>query len=305
MLQDIEKLLKPRPRKYRNIVKHLTRFIEIKNITDPELTESELFDDLTQGRGSSRFLGIYSQRGIEFSLEKFGIFEELKKLGLPGGSIKLDMSNAYKHRLQVEHAINDNSHLSGEIVMRRGFLNISRIDTDRTEPMEFLIIEWFMLQNPIKQFSKRRPQLPGQDHPGLGISALIYEILYWVGRRMKADGVVLVPNYLHTGLFYSRQFLFLDPKKQGLIFACNRLVQRKYKLDQLTWASAEGQLIDLDNAKPIIWEPTPMSIPISPRLKDYFYSRQYNEITKNIKDSANLQIVRGYKKQYDPEWKAI
>ena len=305
MLQDIEKLLKPRPRKYRNIVKHLTPFIEIKNTTDPELTESELFADLTQSRGSSRFLGIYSQRGIEFSLEKFGFFEELQKLGLPNGTVNIDLSNAYKHRLQIEHAISGNSYLSGEIIMRRGSFNISNIIPDRAKPMEFLIIEWFMLQNPVKPFSKRRPQLPGQDHPGLGISTLVYEILYWIGRRIKADGVILVPNYLHTGIFYSRQFLFLDPKKQGLIFACNKLFQKKYKLDQLTWASAEGQLIDLNQGKPHIWNPTPMSIPISPRLKDYFHSGQYNEITKNIKESTRLQITHGYKKHYNPDWKAI
>jgi hypothetical protein len=189
--------------------------------------------------------------------------------------------------------------------VRRGSFKVSASSPIQIDPMDFLVIEWFMLQNPKKSFTKRRPQLPGQEHPGLGISILVYEILYWVARRMKADGVILVPNYLHTGIFYSRQFLFLNPEKQGLILTIKKHLLRKYDLDQLTWASAEGQLMDIDKAKPFIWEPAPMAIPVSSKLRDYFHSRNYNEITRSIRDETRLKISSDYKKNYNSAWEAM
>ncbi len=103
MLPDIQTLLKPRPKRYRNIAKHLSNYIMVKNIDDFEYIESELFSDLSHSRGSSRLLGTFSVRGIEFILAKFGFFEALNKIGLPNGKVELDVSKPYQHRVRITH----------------------------------------------------------------------------------------------------------------------------------------------------------------------------------------------------------
>jgi hypothetical protein len=294
MLPDIETLLKPRPKRYRNIVKHLSKYLMVKNFDDFEYSESELFTDLSHSRGSSRFLGTFSVRGIEFILTKFGYFEALDKRGLHNGKVELDTSKPFQHRVSC----------SGEVVLRRGALNIPIEKENSLPSLDCLIVEWLLLQHPLKKFSRKRPQLPGQDHPGFGISSLVYELLYWTGRRLRVDGVVLVPNYLHTGLLYGRQFLFLNPFRQGQLYSLGKLLNKQVKLDQLTWACAEGQLIDKTNNKIHIWNPAPMAIPVSRALRDYFHSHSYDETVKSSKESNAFEINSGYTKKYTTEWEA-
>jgi len=222
MLPDINTLLKPRPKKYQNLAKHLQRDLVFYESDSLSISQEELFNDLTTSRGTSRFLGVFSKRGIEFTLGKFGYFDHLKQVSLTEPIVYLDTSDSFKHRVQINHRIDDKLLLSGEIVMRRSTFKTPPIDELKYPPADLLVIEWFLLQNPLKKFTRRRPQLPGQDYPGLGISDIIFEIFYWMAKRIRADGVVLVPNYLHTGIFYGRRFMFINPINQGTLFALDK-----------------------------------------------------------------------------------
>jgi hypothetical protein len=62
MLPDINTLLKPRPKKYRNLVKHIQRDLAFHDTDSTSLTQEDLFDDLTSSRGTSRFLGVFSNK---------------------------------------------------------------------------------------------------------------------------------------------------------------------------------------------------------------------------------------------------
>lgn len=305
MLPDINTLLKPRPKKYRNLVKHISRDLDFQDSKSLTLTQEDLFDDLTTSRGTSRFLGVFSKRGIEFTLEKFGYFDHLNQIGLTDPIIKLDTSDSYKHRVQVNHKIGDKLLISGEIVMRRSTFNSPPLGDKKYPPADLLVIEWFLLQNPLKKFARRRPQLPGQDYPGLGISNIIFEIFYWMAKRLKADGVVLVPNYLHTGIFYGRRFMFVNPTKQGTLFALDKMRAVKYSLNQLSWACTEGQLIDKNSDSVFLWKPAPMVLPVSRSAREYFGSNTYINNAKSSQNKLDLKINRGYKKQFDSKWKAI
>ena len=161
------------------------------------------------------------------------------------------------------------------------------------------------MENPLKIFNRRRPQLPGQDFPGLGISNIIFEVFYWTAKRLRVDGVVLVPNYLHTGLFYGRRFMFINPNKQGTLFAIDKIKNIKYSLNQLSWACAEGQLIDRKTDSVFIWKPAPMILPVSKLAREYFGSEIYINKTKLSQKKFDFKINRGYKKQFNSNWRAI
>jgi len=305
MLPDINTLLKPRPKKYRNLVKHIQRDLVFQDTESISLTDEELFNDLTTSRGTSRFLGVFSTRGIEFTLGKFGYFDHLKQVGLAKPIVNLDTNDSFKHRVQINHKIDEKLLLSGEIVMRRSTFKSPPLGDKKYPPADLLVIEWFLLQNPLKIFNRRRPQLPGQDYPGLGISDIIFEIFYWMAKRLKTDGVVLVPNYLHTGIFYGRRFMFINPRKQGTLFALDKLRKVRYSLNQLSWACTEGQLIDRNLDSAFLWKPAPMVLPVSRLAREYFGSDIYINEAKTAQNKLDFKINRGYKKQFDSKWKAI
>jgi hypothetical protein len=305
MLPDINTILKPRPKKYRNLVKHIQRDLLFQESGSFSLTQEDLFNDLTENRGTSRFMGVFSTRGIEFILGKFGYFDHLKRVGLLKPSIILDTNDPFKHRIQVNHQIGEKMYLSGELVMRRSTFKTPILDGEKYPPADLLVIEWFLLQNPLKKFSRRRPQLPGQDYPGLGISSIIFEILYWMAKRLKSDGVVLIPNYLHTGIFYGRRFMFINPDKQGTLIAVDNLQNVKCSLNQLSWACVEGQLIDKKINSVFLWKPAPMILPVSVLARKYFGSEAYINKVKLSHKKINLKINHGYEKQFNSNWEAI
>lgn len=305
MLPDINTLLKPRPKKYRNLVKHIQRDLIFHETDSFSLTQEDLFNDLTASRGTSRFMGVFSTRGIKFILNKFGYFDHLEHVGLPKPNITLDTSDSYKHRIQVSHQIEGKKRLSGELVMRRSTFNTPSLDENKYPPADLLVIEWLLLQNPLKRFTHKRSQLPGQDFPGLGISNIIFEIFFWMAKRLGADGVVLVPNYLHTGIFYGRRFLFIKPRRQGTLFAIDKLRNIKYSLNQLSWASTEGQLINRKTDSAFIWKPAPMILPVSKIAREYFGSEIYTNNVKSHQKKVDLRINKGYKKLFNSNWRAI
>ncbi|MCK4904502.1 MAG: hypothetical protein KAS35_07395, partial [Candidatus Marinimicrobia bacterium] len=151
MLPDINTLLKPRPKKYRNLVKHIEQDLLFQESGSFSLTQEDLFNDLTASRGTSRFMGVFSTRGIEFTLKKFGYFDHLKHVGLPKPIINLDTRDSYKHRVQITHQIEEKMHLSGELVMRRSTFKTPTLDGKKYPPADLLVIEWFLLQNPLKK----------------------------------------------------------------------------------------------------------------------------------------------------------
>jgi len=305
VIPDINTLLKPRPKKYRNLAKHLKRDLVFLESDSFNITQQDLFNDLTTSRGTSRFLGVFSKKGIEFTLRKFGYYDLIKQAGLAEPIINIDTSDPYKHSIQACHKNSKKQYISGELVMRRSTFQTPPLDTKEYPPADLLVVEWFLLQNPKKNFTRKRPQLPGQDFPGLGISNIIFEIFYWMAKRIKADGVVLIPNYLHTGIFYGRQFLFINPKNQGVILALDKIPNNKISLNQLSWACAEGQLINIKTNKVLIWKPAPMVLPVSRLAREYFGSETYINKSQAYQDKLDLRINEGYKKQFNSKWKAI
>jgi hypothetical protein len=304
MLPDINTLLKPRPKKYRNLVKHIQRDLVFGDGATTQLTEDELFNDLTSSRGTSRFLGVFSEKGIEIILNKFGFFNHLEHVGLHNPTIKLDTNDAFKHKIRVVHKLNDKIYLSCEIVMRRSTFRTPSLNGKKYPSADLIVVEWFLLQNPLKYFTRRRPQLPGQEFPGLGIASIIFELFYWLSKRLRADGVVLIPNYLHTGIFYGRRFVFINPKKQGVLAAMDNLLNTTTNLTQLSWACSEGQLIDINANDVFIWKPSPMILPTSKTAKEYIGSEVYLNNVKNTEEVTLLKVNKGYKKGFNTNWEA-
>jgi len=97
----------------------------------------------------------------------------------------------------------------------------------------------------------------------------------------------------------------LNPKKQGNLAALDQMRNPTCTLNQLSWACAEGQLINKKINSVFLWKPSPMVLPVSRSAKHYFGSEYYINKVKDQKNSVNFKINKGYKKQFDSNWKAI
>ena len=166
------------------------------------------------------------------------------------------------------------------------------------------MIEWILLQNPLDKFSRNKPQLPGQEYPGLSMSSETFEIFYWIGRRTRADGILVVPNFLHSAYIYSRDFFFVNPLYQAIGQSIRQNLIRSEGLAQVAWAGHERKIYNRKNNSFLIWEPSEMILPVSRSMNDYFFSPYYRSLVSKFQSDYDFVIEKGYRKQFSKEWKA-
>jgi hypothetical protein len=123
--------------------------------------------------------------------------------------------------------------------------------------VEILFIHWLSLRNPLARFSDRRPQLPGQEVPGLGLAREAGTLLARIAIRLGLSGVAFRPSHFHLAYTARHDFEFVDPARQGRFEAMVRDLSALPLLDA-THAVAEGRI--RLNGNPYVWEADEMAI---------------------------------------------
>jgi len=116
--------------------------------------------------------------------------------------------------------------------------------------------------DPRARFSAERPQLPGQDVPGLGLAQESSELLVRMAVRLGLSGLVFRPAAYHLAWAGRGQLRFLDPARQGRFEALAEALAGMTLLDA-TRAVMEGRV--LMNGEPYAWEPDEMVRYVEPR----------------------------------------
>lgn len=195
------------------------------------------FPELYGGKKApQRLLGFYTRDGLEYALERYGILPFVRRLGfselqleLEGPRMKLTSHGAALLELEVEK-----KKLAGG---------------------EFLFVNWLSLRNPRAHFSAKRPKLPGQEVPGLGLAQEATALLGIMAERVRLDGVAFRPSWFHMAYAARHGARFVDAKRQGRFEALMRDLRELPLLDA-TRAVAEGR-VQLDG-KRYEWEADPM-----------------------------------------------
>ena len=146
--------------------------------------------------------------------------------------------------------------LYGEADAKEHLLVELILEKRRIAGADVLYVHWMSLRNPRAQFSERRPRLPGQDVPGLGLAREAGSMLARMAVRLGLAGVVIRPAHYHMAYAARHEFAFLDPARQGRFEA---LVRDTAGLPLLatTTAMAEGR-VRLDG-QPYAWEADEMA----------------------------------------------
>src|SRR5262249_18731904 len=129
------------------------------------------------------------------------------------------------------------------------------VERKELDGSEVLFVNWLSLRNPHAHFSQKRPKLPGQDVPGLGLAQEAAALLALMAERLQLHGVAFRPSWYHMAYAARHGSRFVDAKRQGRFEALVRDL-REVSLLEATRAVAEGR-VKL-NGEPYAWEADPM-----------------------------------------------
>jgi len=170
--------------------------------------------DMMQGHrtGNGKLLGTYSLDDVRESFKKCGILKKLAKHGYTEVTMAIDDSDPFVHRLIIsDHSIENlpegHNFLIDMFVRRRDgkveefkcysnnhlYEDVSTSDSKKRRakalkfmekglegdgsPLKVSIIEWVRMQDPRADFKAGLKALPGQFHPGLGVSRDFHKIV--------------------------------------------------------------------------------------------------------------------------------
>lgn len=228
------------------------------------LTEEDLYLPGWASQKETRFLGYYTRHGVELVLQRAGILQRLRDLGFRHPVLEFNLEDPAGHSMRMYSDPNREEVLM-EIRLRR--------DRRSLEGSELLSIEWLLLQNPRASFGPGRSQLPGQNHPGLGMLKDTVALLATAGRRLHLDGIIYVPSTYHVAVQWAGSLKFLDPGAEARFKALKKLL-RDMPLAEATKAVAEGRVIDETTGEVFPWRPAPMVAPLTRRLKRELRARE-------------------------------
>jgi hypothetical protein len=211
-----------------------------------ELTAEEVEEELgMRPRRHRVLLGFYTESGIEQGFYRYGIFDHLERLGYRQLRAAFDLPGPGE-RLRIFGQSGGEEYLLIELVLEKR----------RVAGVDALYVHWLSLRNPRAVFSERRPRLPGQDVPGLGLSRELGTILALMASRLGLGAVVFRPAHFHTAYAARHEFQFVDPDRQGRFEALVRDLAG-VPLLEATAAVAAGK-VRLDGA-PYAWEADEMA----------------------------------------------
>lgn len=158
------------------------------------------------------------------------------------------------------------------------------------QPLALLVVQWVSLQHVCGAFTRERPQLPGQSHPGLGAGRRVYRLLWRMARELGKDGLSAFPMYYHNAVYYSEGFSYLDPRKQGELVALKRDLAA-LPLNLASEGINRGRLLDGSTGRVVDWNPGEMFASVSRRLRSYFAGRAYQSEVKRVAKDQSFRLA--------------
>ncbi|KAI9280275.1 hypothetical protein BC943DRAFT_340264 [Umbelopsis sp. AD052] len=155
-------------------------------------------------------------------------------------------------------------------------------------------IEWMCLQDPRAKFTYQRPQLPGQQYPGLAMSNDILSLTITMAREQLRDAVCVQPDHFHNALFFQRKgFIYLNPAYQAVFdVLCENLEDdiRTHGLAYVSWAIQYGYVKDC-NGSAFSWQLEEQLYPVSDKLRAVFDSLAYWDIYSQYKQQCSAYFL--------------
>jgi hypothetical protein len=266
----------------------------------PLVAEQDILSGLVEKKATSLFLGRFSLTEVQAVLGKRNLYREAKNRDLLPLAFDIDSSEYPVQRLRIFNEEIHPERLIVDLKIREGrlspkpYLHLPPEFFDH----EYLLLEWLTLQNPRLGFSARRPPLPGQQHPGLGLRKKVVDVFVYLARLLRKDGLLAFPAYFHNAVLFSRFFYFLNPEKLAEVLAIEKAFP-KIPFKHLAWIVYLNCLQQQDG-RAYEWRAEEQVYPIRRELKDYFESRKYKRQVKQSMKGRRFTIDwEGYEQKLD------
>ena len=248
---------------------------------EPLLGENEIFAALGESRGTTLFLGKFTMSEVMAVLSKRGFMKEARKRGLWPLVTDLDSSAFPSQRFRIYAGEAAAEKLIVDLKIREGVFSPRAVLGPAATLRDFsaLFMEWLTLQHPMAGFTEKRAALPGQAHPGLGMSRRIVDIFLFLAKVTHKDAILAFPAYFHNAVLFSRFFRFVNPVKEAEVQALHRTL-RHMPIRTFAWAvhlncvrTADGGVYE--------WRAEEQVAPLARDLRDHFDSKAYREEVKD------------------------
>ena len=241
------------------------------------LTADDILPGMAAVHRPRRLLGYYSLQGMELTLERAGLLDRIRGLGYSRPALEFDLDNP----------AGDTVRLYGD--ERKTELLIEarvRIDRATVQDAALLRIEWLLMQNPRARFTARRPRLPGQKHPGLGVLPDVMSLLVVACDRLGLDGLLFVPAHYHTACQGRKYLRFLSPGDEAFMRALEKALAGT-PLPEATHAVEQNRVVNARTGRFVSWRSMPMVFPVTDRLQERIsgeeFERQVAEAEMELK----------------------
>ena len=253
-----------------------------------EFELGESFEILTGHGGVKKlFLRRFTISELYEIMDRIGLTSHMKKTGFDNLIIDISVDEARINyfKLYADEKSIDNQ-LVDVRVSEKSFLPDSKLFTSGAEivPYEMINIEWISARNPRKkEFDEKRPQLPGQVYPGLGILKHCFNLLHLLAEEIYKDCFLDIPDHIHCAIMYSSMFKFFNPVHEAIIRAVMRDLHG-YSIPDISWGIITGTVIERYSGKPQAYDPCEQVHYVSRRLNKYFHSEKYLSVFKKYYD---------------------
>ncbi|MCK4295378.1 MAG: hypothetical protein KAW56_05370 [Candidatus Marinimicrobia bacterium] len=270
-------------KEFRKIAKKLT-LADIQCGISDNLSFESLFKGGHIISASDYLMGVFSKKGIIKILEVFGFIKLLEDIGLFNIDIEIDTNDPHIHRLYAYTGTHSPENKICELVFKQAQLHLKEgiLPNFPNRKLNLLQIEWLLLQNPKMDFNPERPPLPGQSHPGLGLGDRLMELLIIMTRRLRLEGMVNKPNFLHTAFMFTKEFVFTNPNNQAVLYAIRKDLLSDYSFYTVAWATYFNCILNTDDKTPFLWEPDYLILPLTKDLIKYFRSKEYQHKVQDL-----------------------
>lgn len=244
------------------------------------LTEEDLAGILPGISVERKFLGTFSQVGVELMLERMGFLQQIRAKGFVCPTVSVELDHPLGHTLRI----------FGDPQRRELLMELRLARTSGAVPgFELLAVEWLLLQNPRASFTAQRPPLPGQAHPGLGLLAEVFALLVVLCEKLGLDGLYFRPSHFHLAALARKYAAFLNPQEAALFDALSDLLKNK-PLAEASRLVHEGKVVDGRTEQPVSWGAFPMVLPVSLRLREQIESPTYRQAQAQARQELTLTI---------------
>ena len=278
------------PREPGDIFLKVSRLVPM--LRDPELTKG-VSDDGGWGLSASdlpgfgadeietRVLDHYTPHGIELVLDRTGILAALRDRGFPTPTVEVVGGSGVPPTVRV---FGDADHT--QLVLEFRVVRNRTIIPDQ----EVLSVEWLLLQNPTAEFDDRRPRLPGQEHPGLGLLGLVAGLLIAMADALKLSAVVFMPANYYIAVLSQHHLRFADPEAQGRFESLYQALGH-LSLSEASRALEQGRVHDSKTDLPVRWEPSPMVTPQGEVMRRRLNSPEYRAAVEAARGRHHFTVV--------------